>query len=136
MDLSALTWKVAWVVGLGSLCSWVYAGSWPSSKTPWECAPSELRVAPKAYVHCGEGDALLPDQLWLLGQKANLNTVELNTLKNLPKVPSKVLSALLEERERLGEFCDWEEVAGVSGIGPGRLKSLQEHLFIQCSTKR
>jgi DNA uptake protein ComE-like DNA-binding protein len=87
-------------------------------------------------VHCGEGAPLLPDQLWLLGLKADLNTGALNTLKNMPKVPPKVLLGLQEERERLGEFCDWEEVARLPGVGPVRLKFLKEHLFIQCSTKR
>jgi len=134
--MEALTWKLAWVVGVGSLCSWVYAGRWPSSQTPWGCAPEELRLGAKAYVHCAEGAPLLPDQLWLLGLKADLNTVEFNTLKNLPKVYSDVLLRLWEERERRGELCDWEEVSNISGIGPARLKSLQEHLFIQCKTKR
>ena len=132
MALPALTWKMAWVVGLGSFFSWVYAESWPSSQTPWACASSKLKLAPQAHVHCGEGTPLLPDQLWLLGQKADLNTAEFNTLKNLPKVPSTVLSNLLEERERLGGFCEWEEVQKVPGVGPVRLKSLKEHLFIQC----
>jgi len=136
MGLPALTWKLAWVVSLGSLCSWLYAGSWPSPKTPWACAPSELRMSSKAYAHCAEGTPLLPDQLWLLGLKADLNEVELNSLKNLPKVPSKVLWGLLEERDRQGAFCDWEEVSKIPGIGPVRLKSLKEHLFIQCDAKR
>jgi DNA uptake protein ComE-like DNA-binding protein len=95
-----------------------------------------LRLASKAHVHCGEGALLSPDQLWLLGLKADLNAVELNALKNMPKVPSNVLLKLLKERERLGGFCDWEEVANISGIGPARLKSLKEHLFIQCNQKR
>jgi len=136
MGLSALTWKVAWLVGVGSFGSWVYAGLWPSSKTPWACTSSELRLASRDYVHCGEGTALLPNQLWLLGLKADLNTVEPKELKNLPKVPFKVLLGLLEERERVGGFCDWEEVARFSGIGPSRLQSLKEHLFIQCDAKR
>jgi len=135
VHLPILTGKLAWVFLLGSFCSWVYVEWWPSHQTPWGCAFSELRLA-ETHVHCGEGAPLLPHQLWLLGQKADLNLVSLNELKNLPKVPSKVLVGLLEERERIGGFCEWEEVAKFSGIGPARLKSLKEHLFIQCDTKK
>jgi hypothetical protein len=118
------------------LGSWLYSGSWPSAKTPWECAFSELRVSPEAYIHCGEGAPLLPEQLWLLGLKADFNTVDIDTLGNLPKIPAKVLVELFEEREKRGGFCYWEEVAKISGIGPVRLESLKKHLFIQCSTER
>jgi len=135
VGLSALTWRVAWLMGLGSLGSWVCVEDWPSAKTPWGCGVAELRVAAQAHVHCGEGMPLLPNQLWLLGMKADLNTVKLEDLKNLPKVPFKVLSNLLEERGELEGFCNWEEVAKIAGVGPVRLKSLEEHLFIQCDTK-
>ncbi|MCL2625667.1 MAG: helix-hairpin-helix domain-containing protein [Cystobacterineae bacterium] len=68
--------------------------------------------------------------------KADLNTAKLEDLKNLPKVPLKVVSVLLEERDRREGFCDWEEVAKIAGVGPVRLNSLKEHLFIQCDTKK
>ncbi|MDP8243603.1 MAG: helix-hairpin-helix domain-containing protein [Candidatus Hinthialibacter antarcticus] len=62
--------------------------------------------------------------------KPSLNRVTMQQLQQVSGIGPQLAKAILLERQRLGGFKSWDEVDGVSNVGPSRLKALQDFFVL------
>lgn len=58
--------------------------------------------------------------------KLDLNTASEDQLAQVPGIGPKLAHALVEGRAARSGFQSWDEVAGVRGVGPAKLRLLQD----------
>lgn len=113
MTLSRTSWlgilAVA-VVGIG-VCSALYR---PELDTPADA------------IWLSDSGPLSVEQRHTLGLKADLNVISEGELARLPGIGRNLAKNLVDARVRLNRFRSWEEVDAVRGVGPVKLKRLQE----------
>ena len=122
----ALALAALGLLGLGL----VARGRWPGSTPALDCEPEAVRVVEGVAV-CGEGASPSAPQRLLLGQKLDLNQVTEEELARVPGVGRSLARRLVAEREALGRFASWTEVAVVPGVGTARLETLQATLELR-----
>jgi len=81
-------------------------------------------------VNC-EGIGKKANTLFLLfGNKIDINNASAADLKLIPKMRKNVAAAIVEKRESLGRFSNYDEVSDVKGVGPKTLETIKLHTFI------
>jgi competence protein ComEA len=78
-----------------------------------------------------DGGGLSAAQRRTLGLKVDLNSISEEELARLPGIGRLLAKDLVEARNRLQRFRSWEEVDAVRGVGPVKLKRLQEQTEIR-----
>ena len=63
-------------------------------------------------------------QKYLLGKRVDINKASLAEISELPGISDKVAAAVVEERDRLGQFRSPEDLLGVRGIKEKRLRKI------------
>ncbi len=107
--------------------------SWPSPDASLQCpAGEEVRFLPARgggeLATCAAPELGRPPPAGAqltLGRKLELNTASAADLALLPGVGPSLARALVERREELGGFVDWEQVDQVPGVGAAKLETLQ-----------
>lgn len=113
------------LLSLGLLALGLGARSrWPDPTPMLGCEPGAVRVREGLAV-CGPGAPPSAPQQWMLGQKLSLNQLTEAELARVRGVGAVVARRLVREREAMGGFTSWEEVAHVPGVGAARLETLQ-----------
>jgi len=87
----------------------------------------------------GPGDEAAPDLLEDTGAtrkqgdrlRANLNEMTRDEFTGIPGIGESFATRILETREEIGRFRDWNEVDAIPGIGPKRLENLRKHATIR-----
>ncbi|OGQ22564.1 MAG: hypothetical protein A3I05_04400 [Deltaproteobacteria bacterium RIFCSPLOWO2_02_FULL_44_10] len=72
-----------------------------------------------------------PSATLLVGEKMNLNTVDLFSLEALPGIGPGRAERILEYREQHGKFQRVEDILNVTGIGPGIMESIRPFIFVE-----
>ena len=105
---------------------------WPSAKPALDCPAEDVRwsdagmmwvaaCAPDLRVeHVPTGAAMT------LGVRVNLNDATADDLVLVPGVGPTLAKALLAARAERRGFRSWEEVNAVTGVGPAKLRALQQ----------
>jgi len=114
------------VAVLGSLGVGVWnQGRWPDPDPTLACPPEHVRWSGEgalAHARCDLGRMPPPSVRVALGLRLSLNDAEEAELARLPGVGAAAAHALVQARP----FSRWEEVDAVKGVGPARLRRLQE----------
>ena len=124
--------RTAWsaVVLLGLVVAGIAVRLWPDTDPPeLPCAPSEVRLDADGVARCDlpAGAPELPAAAQLaLGGRLDLNRASAADLAQIPGVGKALARALVEARAEQGAFRSWEEVDAVSGVGPSKLRLLQQ----------
>ena len=63
-------------------------------------------------------------QKYLLGKRVDINTASVLEISELPGISDKVAGAVVEERNRLGQFRSPVDLLGVKGIKEKRLQKI------------
>jgi len=63
-------------------------------------------------------------QKYLLGKRVDINKASLLEISELPGISDKVAAAVVEERDRLGQFRSPMDLLGVKGIKEKRLQKI------------
>jgi competence ComEA-like helix-hairpin-helix protein len=63
-------------------------------------------------------------QKYLLGKRVDINKASLLEISELPGISDKVAAAVVEERDRLGQFRSPADLLGVKGIKEKRLQKI------------
>jgi competence protein ComEA len=101
------------------------------SDDAFDCAPSDMRWVDGGttlMVRCmpgappGDPPAA---QAITAGVKLDLNRLTVAELTLVPGIGDELARAIVAKRERLGGFRSWDEVDGVRGVGPAKVKVLQ-----------
>lgn len=114
------------VVALGALV----AGGWLQSRWPvggpaLDCHSGRVRWVGEGALgvaHCGEGAQPPASVRVALGLRLPLNRAAEAELARLPGVGLAAAHALVQARP----FRSWDEVDSVRGVGPARLRTLQQ----------
>jgi len=114
------------VVALGALA----AGGWNQSRWPdggpaLDCPSGQVRWVGEgalAVARCGDGAQPPASVRVALGLRLSLNRAAESELARLPGVGSAAAHALVQARP----FRSWDEVDSVRGVGPARLRTLQQ----------
>ena len=77
----------------------------------------------------GTGEPLPPEDPFPTPPPISLNVATAEDLAALPGIGMIIAGRVIEARPPDG-FPGWEEVSAVSGIGPSRLRLLQEHFTL------
>jgi len=78
-------------------------------------------------VHIPELDEVTPaDAAAGTGGRVDLNRAGLQALQTLPGIGPALAAAIVEHRERFGNFRDVESLENVSGIGPAKLDGIRD----------
>ncbi len=64
-------------------------------------------------------------------RKVNINTANLKTLIQLPRIGPKTAQAIIDYRQQHGPFQKIEELDNVKGIGPKTLEKLRPYIYIK-----
>jgi competence protein ComEA len=118
-------WLGVVVIAGAALGLGVFA-AWPSQRPALDCPPGQVHLDPAGLAHCGPGSALPAAQALAVGQKLDLNAASAEDLAAIPGLGREAATALVEARNRLGPFRNWDAVDAVPGIGPARLEALQK----------
>ena len=93
---------------------------------------SRLSVLPEEE---GKGEirveALSPAKLKVLSIPISLNSATAEELDTLPGIGPKMAQAIVEFRERYGNFYSPEDLLQVPGIGPKKLAALKPHIIVK-----
>ena len=73
--------------------------------------------------------AQTPDSL-LPGEKININTAPVEDLQRLPGIGEKRAEDIAAWRQEQGPFASVEELAQISGIGPGTLSAIMDYITV------
>lgn len=57
--------------------------------------------------------------------RADLNTADARLLASVPGIGTKLAERVIEERRRRGGFRSWDDVLDIRGIGPSKVRALQ-----------
>lgn len=63
-------------------------------------------------------------QKYLLGKRVDINKASMSEISELPGISDKVAAAVVEERNRLGQFRSPTDLLGVKGIKEKRLQKI------------
>ncbi len=111
---------IAFLAGAG----WLF---WRDRAAPrLDCPPEQIHLGDDGVARCGPGKALSAAQGLTVGQKADLNTVSEADLAKLPGVGQTLAAAIMERRNQLGKFQNFEQVDEVPGVGPAKLEALKQ----------
>ena len=98
---------------------------WPAAGPALDCPPSRVRwtgEGASARARCDLGGPLPPFVAVAIGLRLPLNEVRESDLARLPGIGSAVARGLVTARP----FRSWDEVDAVKGVGPARLRTLQQ----------
>jgi competence protein ComEA len=118
---AALAVAVLGALGLG----WWMQERWPDSRPALDCPPDRVRwssAGPLGHARCDRGGMPPPSTRVALGLRLPLNGAAEADLARLPGVGPVAARALVQARP----FRSWDEVDSVKGVGPARLRTLQE----------
>jgi len=114
------------VVLLGALgVGWGAQERWPEAQAALGCSPDRVGWVGgerSGFARCDAKGALPPSARVALGLRLPLNRVQEADLARLPGVGAVAARALVQARP----FRSWEEVDAVKGVGPARLRTLQQ----------
>jgi competence protein ComEA len=114
------------VVLLGALgAGWWIQARWPDAAAALDCPPGRVRwsgVGALGVARCDEGTMPPPAVRVALGLRLRLNHAAEADLARLPGVGPSAARALVQGRP----FRSWDEVDAVKGVGPARLRILQQ----------
>jgi competence protein ComEA len=116
------------LLGLGALA----IRNWPSSASSLSCDASDVRWLDAGGVwiaRCAPElprDVVPPGAARLIGTRFDLNTATEQELAEIPGIGAALAHALVAGRTARNGFRSWEEVDGVPGVGPAKLKLLQD----------
>jgi competence protein ComEA len=106
---------------------------WPSHAPQLSCPASDIRwtpsVAGSAVAGCdasAPAEAGPPGASLTVGQRIDLNRASEKELQLLPGVGPALARAILEARAHFGKFSTWDDVDAISGVGPAKLRRLQQ----------
>ncbi len=91
-----------------------------------DCPPDQVHLDQNGIARCGPGQPLSASQGLVVGQKADLNAVSADDLAKLPGIGQTLASAIVERRNQLGKFQNFEQVDEVPGVGPAKLEALKQ----------
>jgi competence protein ComEA len=131
--MSRTRWLAAMVLLAAVAGAWL-RNRWPSSESSLDCPPHAVRwvdAGGQLLAHCGPdetpGLTEAPAPLRLaVGGKLSLNRATETELAAVPGIGPHLAKALVEVRGRRGAFVQWEEVDAVKGVGPAKLRLLQQ----------
>ena len=96
-----------------------------------DCAPTDMRwvdggttLIAQCLPGAPPGDPPAAQAI-TAGVKLDLNRLSEVELTVVPGIGDALAKAIVEKRERLGRFRSWDEVDGVRGVGPAKVKVLQ-----------
>ena len=114
------------VVLLGALGSGTLVQArWPDARPALSCPPERVRWVGEGAVgvaRCDRGGPPPASVRVALGVRLPLNTAAESELARLPGVGAVAARALVQARP----FRSWDEVDAVRGVGPARLRALQQ----------
>ena len=114
------------VVALGALVAGGWAQSrWPDAGPALDCPSGQVRWVGDGVLgvaRCGEGAQPPASVRVALGLRLPLNRAAEFELARLPGVGPAAAHALVQARP----FRSWDEVDSVRGVGPARLRTLQQ----------
>lgn len=91
---------------------------------------SQNCLYPKSY-EISHINTLLPEHKILLGQKLNINKIDLYDLSILPGIGRKIAQRVIETKNRRGGFKTKEDIMSVSGIGHGKYAKIRHLIDIK-----
>jgi len=114
------------VAVLGALLvGWWTQERWPDSGAALECPPDRIRWSGEGalgHARCDEGELPPASRRIALGLRLPLNRASEADLAGVPGVGSVAARALVQARP----FRSWDEVDSVKGVGPARLRTIQQ----------
>lgn len=63
----------------------------------------------------------------------NINTADVNELKNLPGIGTAKAEAIIRYREKNGSFSSVDEIKNVTGVGDGIFEDIKDMICVDCS---
>ncbi len=118
---AALAVVLPFALGAG----WAVQTRWPETAAALDCPPERVRwsgAGALGVARCDQGEAP-PDAVRVaLGLRLPLNRAAEAELARLPGVGPAAAHALVQARP----FRSWEQVDAVKGVGPARLRTLQQ----------
>jgi competence ComEA-like helix-hairpin-helix protein len=99
---------------------WQRRSSGSRSDGDGRCAADEVRV-----------DGRCVNRRIAGGGRIDLNTASVEELATIPGLGPELASAIIAARNKLGSFTSFDQLDAVPGIGPAKLKALQEHSIIR-----
>ena len=112
------------LLGALALGLWVQE-RWPPTGAALDCPPSRVRWSGEgasAHARCDAGGPLPSAIALAIGLQLPLNEASESDLARLPGMGPTVARALVTARP----FRSWDEVNAVKGVGPARLRTLQQ----------
>lgn len=94
-----------------------------------ESVPYTVTAAPDVTPNPQQEMAQTPDSL-LPGEKININTAPVEDLQRLPGIGEKRAEDIAAWRQEQGPFTSVEELAKISGIGPGTLSAIMDYITV------
>ena len=94
-----------------------------------ESVPYTVTAAPDVNPDAQQEMAQTPDSL-LPGEKININTAPVEDLQRLPGIGEKRAEDIAAWRQEQGPFTSVEELAKISGIGPGTLSAIMDYITV------
>ena len=94
-----------------------------------ESVPYTVTAAPDVTPNPQQEMAQTPDSL-LPGEKININTAPVEDLQRLPGIGEKRAEDIAAWRQEQGPFTSVEELAQISGIGPGTLSAIMDYITV------
>ena len=94
-----------------------------------ESVPYTVTEAPDVDDAALQEMAQTPDSL-LPGEKININTAPVEDLQRLPGIGEKRAEDIAAWRQEQGPFASVEELAQISGIGPGTLSAIMDYITV------
>lgn len=126
---SGFAWAVlALFAAFGLVCgTWYLART--SAPAPYRVSTVRQPAAEETSVPEGTADEenARPDSL-LPGEVIDVNTADVHELQRLPGIGEKRAEDIVAWREEHGPFQAVDDLDRVSGIGPGILEGLREHV--------
>ena len=101
--------------------SWVQA-RWPDAGPALDCPPERVGWVSGGVARCDAGGSPPASVRVALGLRLPLNRAAESDLARLPGVGTVAARALVQARP----FRTWDQVDSVRGVGPARLRTLQQ----------
>jgi competence protein ComEA len=127
--------RTAWLglAGLALLAAGTWSLTrWPPSETGLACDADDVRWMDAGGGRVARCAPQLPrgdvpaGPARLLGTKFDLNRASEEELAEVPGIGRALAHALVAGRQARNGFQSWEEVDGIPGVGPAKLRLLQD----------
>lgn len=82
-------------------------------------------------VSCNGEGKKANDLFVLFENRLNLNEASAAELALIPKMRKNVAEAIVEARENLGSFSNYDEVSEIKGVGPKTLEAIKEYTLLR-----